>query len=74
MYPCSTQRFENTDTLLLLLPAVGGQYIQLKEEERFAYLSKICVYAKFAYVSKSGHVNGALNMLKVAVTFKASKK
>ena len=27
--------------------------------DRFAYVSKICVYAKFAYVSKSGHVTGA---------------
>ena len=28
--------------------------------DRFAYVSKICVYAKFAYVSKSSHVTGAL--------------
>ena len=28
--------------------------------DRFAYVSKICIYAKFACVSKSGHVNGTL--------------
>ena len=28
--------------------------------DRFAYVSKICVYAKFAYVSKSVHVTSAL--------------
>ena len=27
---------------------------------RFAYVRKFCVYAKFAYVCKSGHVNTAL--------------
>ena len=28
--------------------------------DRFAYVSKICVYAKFAYVSKSVHVTSPL--------------
>ena len=31
--------------------------------DRFAYVSKICVYAKFAYVSKSSHVTGALDVV-----------
>ena len=44
---------------------VYTQILRIRKSEkknvvRFAYVSKICIYATFAYVSKSAHVTRAL--------------
>ena len=38
---------------------------------RFAYVCKFCIYAKFAYVRKSGHVYAFTNVFKFAYVRKS---
>ena len=40
---------------------------------RFAYVCKFCIYAKFAYVRKSGHVYAFTHVCKICTYAKVGK-
>ena len=49
------------------------RYLSRVHMTRFAYVGKFCIYAKFAYVCKSGHVYAFTHVCKICTYAKVGK-
>ena len=59
--------------VLLLLVAAALRLLRSVHMERFAYVCKFCIYAKFAYVCKSLHVYAFTHVCKICTYAKVGK-
>ena len=53
--------------------AESGSFLSRVHMTRFAYVCKFCIYAKFAYVRKSGHVYAFTHVCKICTYAKVGK-
>ena len=59
--------------MVLFLPNIIYQSKSRVHMTRFAYICKFCIYAKFAYVRKSGHVYAFTHVCKICMYAKVGK-